>query len=125
MEEKLLNAVNNLKDALDNTSEVKHLNELDKKINEDEELGTIFKLFREKEEELNKHLKTHHEFETSSKELKKQLSEIKYQIDINPLVKEYNEAYREVNKLYAKIDKELFTFFNETDQENSCNLRKI
>jgi cell fate (sporulation/competence/biofilm development) regulator YmcA (YheA/YmcA/DUF963 family) len=121
MEEKLLNAVNNLKDALNNTSEVKHLNELDKKINEDEELGKLFKLFREKEEELNNHLKTHNEFEKSTKGLKQELSKIKYQIDINPLVKEYNTAYREVNKLYAKIDKELFTFFNETDKENSCS----
>ena len=41
----------------------------------------------------------------------KKLYEAKLNLDLNPLVKEYNEAFKEVRKIYDLINKELFGEF--------------
>ena len=50
----------------------------------------------------------------------KLLAESKYNLDIHPLVKQYNKAYLEVKLMYEEINKQLFYIFR-THHKNCEN----
>ena len=108
MDSTLLEKVNNLKAALDKDSRVILLNELDKKLNASEE---VMKLSYKKDMALVKFEDALKHFGENSPEVKdaqKELYEAKKNLDLHPLVIEYNKAYKEVRILYNKINDELF-----------------
>ena len=92
MNSSLLEKVNNLKLALDKDSRVILLNELDKKLNASEE---VMKLSYKKDMALVKFedaLKHFGENSSEVKEAQKELYEAKKNLDLHPLVIEYNKA---------------------------------
>lgn len=111
MNDSLINSLNKLKTAIENDPRVLKLNELDKKINENEE---VMKLAYQKDmalvsyEDSLKHFK---EDSATVSEAQKRLYEAKLSLDNHPLVKEYNLAYKEVRLMYEKINKTLFEKF--------------
>lgn len=114
MDAALLESLENLKEAIDNDPRVLKINELDKKLNEDEE---VMKLAYQKDMALLAYEDALKHFKDGSKEVseaQKRLHEAKLSLDSHPLVKQYNEAYKEVRKLYEKINEVLFKRFNNT-----------
>ena len=108
-----------LKESLENDSRVLRLNELDKQINENEE---IMKLAYKKDMALLSYEDSLKHFKEDSKEVKdaqKALYEAKLSLDKHPLVIEYNNAYKLVRELYNKINEVLFKKFGET---HNCKL---
>ena len=112
MNEILLNKLNELKDEISNSNEVKKLRELDALLNKNEE---VMKLAYAKDmasvayEDALKH------FGDNSQETldaQKKLHEAKLQLDTHELVKQYNEQFKIVRKMYDKINEELFNPFN-------------
>lgn len=107
----LINSLTKLKEAINNDPRLLKLNELDKRLNNDEE---VMRLAYKKDmasvsyEDALKH------FSKDSKEVRdaqKRLHEAKLELDNNELVKEYNLAYKEVRLMYEMINEELFAKF--------------
>ena len=111
MNDSLMNSLTKLKEAIESDERVLRLSNLDKKLNENEE---VMKLAYKKDmalvsyEDALKHFK---EDSQEVKEAQKRLHEAKLSLDNHPLVKEYNVAYKEVRLLYNKINEELFSRF--------------
>lgn len=108
-----MTSLTKLKEAINNDPRVLKLNELNKKLDNDDE---VMKLAYKKDmasvsyEDALKH------FGKDSKEAsdaQKRLYEAKLNLDNNELVKEYNHAYKEVRELYNLINKELFSKFKD------------
>ena len=119
MNKELLDSLFLLKESLENDSRVLRLNELDKQINENEE---IMKLAYKKDMALLSYEDCLKHFKEDSKEVKeaqKALYEAKLSLDKHPLVIEYNNAYKLVRELYNKINEVLFRKFGET---HNCKL---
>ena len=100
-----------LKKELESDPRVLKLNELDKKLNENEE---VMKLAYKKDMasvEFDDALKHFGENSKEAKEALKKLHDAKYDLDVHPLVDEYQKAYKEVRLLYEHVSKELFGEF--------------
>lgn len=111
MNDSLMNSLAKLKEAIESDERVLRLSNLDKKLNENEE---VMKLAYKKDMALVSYEDALKHFKEDSKEVKeaqKRLHEAKLSLDNHPLVKEYNEAYKEVRLLYNKINEELFSRF--------------
>ena len=111
MDETLASSLSNLKEAIEKDPCVLRLNELDKKLNENEE---VMKLAYKKDMALLRYedmVKNFGENSKEANEAQKTLHEAKYNLDIHPLVKEYNQAYKEVRHIYDMINEELFNKF--------------
>ena len=111
MNDSLMNSLEKLKEAIESDPRVLHLNELDKKLNDNEE---VMKLAYKKDMALLSYEDSLKHFKEDSKEVgdaQKRLYEAKLSLDNHPLVKEYNEAYKEVRKIYSQINDELFNRF--------------
>ena len=111
MNDSLANSLTNLKEAIEKDERVLRLSELDKKLNENEE---VMKLAYKKDMALVSYEDALKHFKEDSKEVRdaqKRLNEAKLSLDNHPLVKEYNEAYKDVRLLYNKINEELFSRF--------------
>ena len=118
MNDALLLSLENLRDCIESDPRVLRLNELDKKLNEDEE---VMKLAYQKDMALLSYEDALKHFKEDSKEVRdaqKRLHEAKLQLDLNSLVKQYNEAYKEVRLMYEKINKILFDPFMD---KSRCN----
>ena len=97
-----------LKESIDNDPRVIRLNELDKKLSSNEEVMT---LSYKKDVALVNFEDALKHFKEDSEEVRnaqKALYEAKKNLDLHPLVKEYNEVYKQVRLLYNKINQELF-----------------
>ena len=111
MNNELAESLGKLKEALENDPRVLRLDELDKKLNFDED---VMKLAYKKDMALVAYEDSIKHFGEDSKETRdaqKRLYEAKLSLDNNPLVKEYNQAYKEVREIYNKINDELFSKF--------------
>ena len=100
-----------LKKELESDPRVLKLNELDKKLNENEE---VMKLAYKKDMasvEFDDALKHFGKNSKEAKEALKKLHDAKYALDVHPLVDEYQKAYKEVRLLYEHVSKELFGDF--------------
>ena len=112
MEEKLLNLVYELKDALKNDERIILLNKLEKEMENNEE---VIILSRQKDECMDRYndvLRFYNEDSKKAKESLKRLHEAKLALDMHPLVRQYLAAYKEVRELYEKINYDLFSSLN-------------
>ena len=117
MNDSLMNSLEKLKEAIESDPRVLHLNELDKKLNDNEE---VMKLAYKKDMALLSYEDSLKHFKEDSKEVgeaQKRLYEAKLSLDKHPLVIEYNNAYKLVRELYNKINEVLFKKFGE----KTCN----
>lgn len=111
MNDSLMNSLEKLKEEIESDPRVLHLNELDKKLNDNEE---VMKLAYKKDMALVSYEDALKHFGENSKEVgeaQKRLYEAKLSLDNHHLVREYNEAYKEVRKIYSQINDELFNRF--------------
>ena len=120
MDKDIYSKAENLKELLNKDPRVIRLNELDKKMDDDEE---VMALAYKKDIAATKYSDTLNHFFEDSEEAKKALKELheaKLNLDNHPLVKEYMKAYIEVRDLYAEINEILFSNF----QSNLCPKEK-
>ena len=111
MEKDIYLKAENLKELLNKDPRIIKLNELEKKMNEDEEVMSL--AYKKDMASVNYSDVLNH-FKEKSKEAQKALKELheaKLNLDNHPLVKEYMKAYKEVRELYEEINKILFANF--------------
>ena len=100
-----------LKESLNNDQRIIRLNELEKKMDENEE---VMALAYKKDMASIEYSDALNHYPENSEEVQKalqKLHESKLNLDNHPLVKEYLVAYKEVRELYAKINEILFSNF--------------
>lgn len=98
-----------LKDLLANDKRVLLLNELEKKMNEDE---TVMALSYQKDVAVSEYNDALNHFPEGSEQVKKAQHNLhlkKEALDNNPLVREYLKAYSEVRDLYFNLNDILFS----------------
>ena len=101
-----------LKELIDNDPRLSKLNSLEKRMNDDEE---VMSLAYKKDMAAVRYSDTLNHFSEDSKEAKEALKELhlsKKNLDENPLVREYLNAYKEVRNLYLDINNILFSDLN-------------
>ena len=101
-----------LKEKLTNDPRIISLNEIEKRMNESEE---VMALTYKKDMAAVDYSDTLNHFPEDSKEAKealKKLHEAKLNLDNHPLVKEYLKAYKEVRELYQNINEIVFGNFS-------------
>ena len=111
MNDTLLDSLNRLRESLENDPRVLKLNKLDEKMNSDEE---VMKLAYRKNVAINEYEDALRFFKEDSKEVQeaqKKIHQAKLNLDLNPLVQEYNKAFKEVQEMYQKINEALFDKF--------------
>ena len=112
MEENIYLKAEKLKELLNQDERVIRLNELEKKMNENEE---VMALAYQKDVAATNYSDILNHFSDDSKEAKealKKLHEAKLKLDNHPLVREYLSSYKEVRELYEEINSILFSNFN-------------
>ena len=112
MEKDLYQEVELLKQSLQEDPRIIRLNELEKKMNENEE---VMALAYKKDMAAVNYSDTLNHHSEDSEEAKKAMSELhkaKLDLDNHPLVREYLNAYKEVRELYAEINEILFSDLN-------------
>lgn len=113
MNEELLNITYQLKEALNNDPRIVHLNEVEKKMSESEE---VMSLSYKKDMALDKYNEMLKFFSDESEEViqaRRELAEAKKELESHPLVREYLKAYQEVRLLYEEINNTLFSYLNK------------
>ena len=101
-----------LKQLLEKDERIIALNEIEKRMNEDEE---VMALAYQKDMAAVNYSDTLNHFSEMSDEAKEALKKLhlaKYNLDNHPLVREYMAKYKEVRELYDEINKILFSEFN-------------
>ena len=112
MEKDIYLETEKLKKALDNDPRLVRLNELEKKMNNDE---IVMSLAYKKDMAAVKYSDVLNHYSEDSVEAKnalKELHQAKLELDNNSLVREYLEAYKEVRELYEQINEILFSDLN-------------
>lgn len=112
MEENIYLKAEKLKELLNQDERVIRLNELEKKMNENEE---VMALAYQKDVAATNYSDILNHFSDDSKEAKealKKLHEAKLKLDSHPLVREYLSSYKEVRELYEEINSILFSNYN-------------
>ena len=113
MDETLFSLTQQLKTAIDNDPRIIHLNEVEKKMNDSED---VMKLSYKKDMALNRYNELAKYFADDSEELinaRRLLSEAKKELESHPLVREYLSAYQKVRLLYEQINETLFSYLNK------------
>lgn len=101
-----------LKDLLTNDPRIIRLNELEKKMNENEE---VMALAYQKDVAATEYSDALNHFAKGSKEVKKAQHNLhikKEALDNHPLVRDYLKAYSEVRDLYFELNDILFSHLN-------------
>ena len=109
MEKDIYTVSNELKDLLDSDIRIIKLNELEKKMNDNEE---VMALSYQKDLAVSNYSDALNHFSKDSKEVKDAhhlLYLAKEKLDNHPLVREYLEAYKEVRDLYLNLNDILFS----------------
>lgn len=112
MNQNLFQKVLALREAIDNSPEVKELNRLNSLLENDE---SVMRLCYKKDMAVTNYEDAIKHFGDKSKEAnkaQKELYEAKLELDSNPLVAKYNEQFIIVRKIYDKINEEIFNPFN-------------
>ncbi len=109
-----------LKNNLDNDERIIKLNDLEKKMNEDESVMALAYKKDVASTEYSDILKHYSQDSKEAKEALKKLHLAKEELDNHPLVREYLNAYIEVRDLYSNINEILFSNF----QSNLCPKEK-
>lgn len=111
MNQELYDKVEALKKEIDNSPEVKELNRLNSLLEKDED---VMRLCYKKDMAVLAYEDALKHFGEQSVELEKAqkaLAQAKLELDLNPLVKEYNKQFKIVNSMYDKINKEIFNIW--------------
>ena len=101
-----------LKDLLSQDERIKRLNELEQKMNNDDE---VIALAYQKDLAVSNYSDILNHFSEDSEEVKKvqkELYEKKLALDTHPLVRQYLDAYKEVRNLYIQMNALLFDGLN-------------
>ena len=101
-----------LKDLLTNDPRIMRLNELEKKMNEDEE---VMALAYQKDLAVSSYSDALNYFAKDSEEVKKAQHDLhlkKEALDNHPLVRQYLDAYSQVRDLYFELNDILFSNLN-------------
>jgi cell fate (sporulation/competence/biofilm development) regulator YlbF (YheA/YmcA/DUF963 family) len=101
-----------LKDLLSQDERIKRLNELEQKMNSDNE---VIALAYQKDIAVSNYSDILNHFSEDSDEVKKaqrELYEKKLALDTHPLVRQYLDAYKEVRDLYIQMNALLFDGLN-------------
>ena len=112
MSRDIYSKVNQLKDDINSDPRVVLLEQLEKEMNENEE---VMRLSYAKDMAAVNYSDTLNHFSEDSKEAKEamnKLHEAKLALDNHPLVRKYLSAYKEVRELYENINKILFSDFS-------------
>lgn len=105
MNDNVWKQVQELKDGLKSDPRILRLYELEKKVNDNQEIKSLFSSLKEKE---NAFAHANHFDKEEMAKANRQLHEAKLALDSLPLAKKYNAAYIEVRDLYMVIDDILF-----------------
>lgn len=108
MTKDIYNVAYSLKELLDNDERVILLDELEKKMNENEE---VMALAYQKDLAVNEYSDALNHFSSDSEEVKKAQHNLfikKEALDNHPLVRDYLKAYSEVRDLYYQVNEILF-----------------
>lgn len=112
MSENIYLQAEELKKSLSNDPRIVRLNELEKKMNDDEE---VMALAYKKDMAAVHYSDVLNHFSENSNEAQeslKVLHQAKLELDSHPLVQEYLKAYKEVRELYEQINEILFSNFS-------------
>lgn len=111
MDIKIADKCNELKETIKNDPRILLLEEIDKKMSNDRE---VMSLAYKKDVALDEYNDTLNHFGENNEitiKARQKLYEAKRELDLHPLVKEYNKAYSEVRLLYKEINDILFDDF--------------
>lgn len=113
MEEIIANKCIELRKAIHNHPAYIRLDELDRKMSNDEQ---VMKLAYKKDvalEQYNDALNHFGENNEITIKARQKLYDAKKELDLNPIVKQYNEAYKEVRLILYNLNEVLFNDFKE------------
>lgn len=105
MNDNVWKQVQELRDGLKSDPRILRLDELEKKVNDNQEIKRLFSTLKEKEDAF---VHANHANKEEMAKANRELHEAKLALDSLPLAKEYNVAYVEVRDLYMAIDDILF-----------------
>lgn len=112
MDEILNKKVLLLREALNKDKRIIALNNIEKEMNDSED---VMRLAYQKDMALDKYSDALKTFGENTKEAEKALKELaskKKELDLHPLVAKYNTAYKNVRLLYEQINNLLFGYLN-------------
>ena len=112
MAKDIYNLAYELRDLLENDERIKRLNELETKMNNDQEVITLAYQKDVAASNYSNTLNHYAEDSTEVKNAQKELYNKKLALDTHPLVREYLDAYREVRDLYIEMNALLFDGLN-------------
>ena len=113
MDEKILKLTYQLKTALENDERIILLNDLENKMNSNEEVMALSyrkDLALDRYNEMCKYFKDDSEEVIKARQL---LAEAKKELESHPLVREYLSAYQQVRLLYEHVNETLFSYLNK------------
>ena len=111
MNEKIYNLAKELNTLLNNDPRFVKLGELEKKMENDEEVISLAYQKDKASLEYSDILKYYKEDSKEAKEKRNLLIEAKTNLETHPVVKEYNRAYAEVRMLLLEVNRILFKDF--------------
>ncbi|MFA5485762.1 MAG: YlbF family regulator [Bacilli bacterium] len=115
MNKEIYDLVLELRRSLEEDPDVVLLNDLEYAMNGNEDVKRLAEQYATLQSNLNERL-AHDEVEHPDvKKMRGELSIIKYNLDLHPVVMAYQNQYKVVNKIYAKVNKQLFQEF--------CNIK--
>ena len=106
-----------LSDLITNSDFYQDLITLEQKIASDQELQKLEKLFIAAQEALIS--VEENDDETLKSQARRRLSEVKFQLDVHPLMVEYNQALKSLNSIYDEINRQIFRKFVK---QKSCKI---
>ena len=113
MDDKIYFLTKDLKNEMDNDPRFIRLNELNKKMNDDEEVILLAMKKDELNDKYNDLLRFCKDDDEVVVKARKELLQAKIELESHPLVKEYLEAYNEVKTLLLEVNDILFGDFKE------------
>ena len=116
MDEKILEKTYQLKKALDSDPRIIALNEIETRMNSNEE---VMALSYKKDVTLDHYNEMLKYYKDDSKEVKKarqELATAKKELESHPIVREYLIAYQAVRLLFKEVNEGLFSYLNK----NAC-----
>ncbi len=92
-----------IKDDIKNSSLYQDLKNKEKEMLEDETTFVLLNKYQEKQEEYNQALK-YEKYGSNPKKIRKELADLKLEVDRNDFVKKYKESYQKMTSLLKKIN---------------------
>ena len=91
-----------LNEKIKESKEYKEVKEKEKKMLDDEQTFKLLIKYQKLQEEYNDALRFS-DYGSNVESIRKELAAVKYEVDTNPLVVEYNDSYKVLNELFNEI----------------------